>query len=368
MRFVSEQTSAGSRERGSTACLTDTRTSLFFERMISVVPGVRRFLLLGVAAVMFSATAAGTEQPYRSPGTLQPHAARRVPEPWPPPAVMVTVEPAQIERGGTARLRWVVRHARRVFLDGVEIAPFGDVPVSPSSTTDYVITATSGDARAEGTATVRVAAPPDPPSIRFYAIPSEILPGDTVMLLWSVRDAASVTLDGRRIDPEGQMIIQPVGPRRYEIEARHERATSRASAVVTMRMPPVPSCPPAPPAPTTLTVHFAFEESVLREEDLEALAAMARTLRDHPSQVLLVVGHTDARGGERFNRDLGAARAASVRDWIVQQHGISPSRIRVETRGEAEPVAANAGPAGRDNPEGRARNRRAELRLIPEAS
>ncbi len=327
-----------------------------------------RLLFLGLASLLLvtSGLPVRAEQPYRSPGTLQPHAVRRVPEPLPPPEITVTVEPAEVERGQTARLRWVVRFARRVLLNGEEIAPFGDIPVSPASTTNYVIEGLGEAGRAERTATLRITSPPEPPVVRFYAVPDRIQPGDTVLLIWSARDAVAVMLDGRRVDAEGQMLVRPDGPRRYEIEARGERASARASATVTMMLASsIPPAPPAQPMPASpVVVHFDFDQSVLLEPDIAALAEVARSLREDASLVVRVIGHTDARGGERYNRQLGAARAESVRTWLAGQHGVNPLRIQTESRGEAEPIAPNERVRGGDNPEGRARNRRAEILLL----
>lgn len=323
-----------------------------------------RILVRGLIALFLTMLAlpAPAEQPYRSPGTLQPHAVRRVPEPLPPPEITVSVEPAEVERGQTARLRWVVRFARRVLLNGEEIAPFGDIPVSPANTTEYVISAVGAGERAEKRAGLRVLSPPDPPAVRFYAVPDRIRPGDTVLLIWSVRDAMVVTIDDRRVDAEGQMQVRPDGPRRYEIEARGERASARASATVMMLPdPPAPPVPIPPPPTLPVVVHFDFEQAVVLESDIEALARVARALKEDEALSLRVIGHTDARGEERFNLQLGAARAEAVRMWLSSQHGVSPTRILTESRGEVEPVAPNVLTRGGDNPEGRARNRRAEI-------
>lgn len=78
-----------------------------------------------------------------------------------------------------------------------------------------------------------------------------------------------------------------------------------------------------------------------------------------------VQGHTDdvplspalaARYGT--NWELAAARAASVVRLFVEE-GVDPHRLTVVSHGEYEPVASN------DSPEGRAYNRRIDIRLIP---
>ena len=74
------------------------------------------------------------------------------------------------------------------------------------------------------------------------------------------------------------------------------------------------------------------------------------------SQHVTIVGHTDNVGGESVNNRLSLERAASVREYL-RTHGVDPSRIMVNGRGEAEPIASN------DTVGGRAENRRVEIFL-----
>jgi chemotaxis protein MotB len=93
------------------------------------------------------------------------------------------------------------------------------------------------------------------------------------------------------------------------------------------------------------------------------LAKVAAQLRPMPHQVE-VQGHTDdlpppAESGYASNWDVAAARAAAVVRQLVA-HGIKPERIRAVSYGASRPVAPN------DTEEDRARNRRIEIRLIPD--
>lgn len=81
-----------------------------------------------------------------------------------------------------------------------------------------------------------------------------------------------------------------------------------------------------------------------------------------------VQGHTDdvplsAALAKRYgtNWELAAARASSV-VRLFEDAGIDPRRLTAVSHGEYAPVASN------DTPEGRARNRRIEIYLIPEGS
>src|SRR5687767_9066470 len=75
-----------------------------------------------------------------------------------------------------------------------------------------------------------------------------------------------------------------------------------------------------------------------------------------PNQRITVVGHSDNVGADVVNNRLSLERAAAVREYL-RAHGVDTSRVMVNGRGEAEPIASN------DTPTGRAENRRVEIFL-----
>lgn len=87
-----------------------------------------------------------------------------------------------------------------------------------------------------------------------------------------------------------------------------------------------------------------------------ALAEIADFLGRHPGQRVLLRGHTDATGTAAANLALSQARAAAVRDALVEL-GVAPERLRSEGVGAAEPIADNA------STDGRRRNRRVDILL-----
>jgi OOP family OmpA-OmpF porin len=71
---------------------------------------------------------------------------------------------------------------------------------------------------------------------------------------------------------------------------------------------------------------------------------------------VIVEGHTDSVGSDAYNKKLSLRRADAVRQYLVK-HGIPADRITAEGFGESSPVASN------DTEDGRAQNRRVELRV-----
>ena len=91
-----------------------------------------------------------------------------------------------------------------------------------------------------------------------------------------------------------------------------------------------------------------------REAFLSYADSMKTYFELNPDKTLKVIGHTDNTGKVSHNRDLGYRKAKSARLYIANQVGIQ-TEIRIETKGEKEPMANNK------TPEGRAKNRRVNL-------
>ncbi|MFN8625814.1 MAG: OmpA family protein [Candidatus Binatia bacterium] len=128
--------------------------------------------------------------------------------------------------------------------------------------------------------------------------------------------------------------------------------------------PPVPVAqaappPPAPPAKKKIvlrSVHFDFDKATLKAEAKPILDEAIQVLKQEGSVDIVVEGHTDSVGTDQYNLSLSRRRAETVRTYLVD-HGIAKSRITAEGLGEAKPVASN------DTADGRAQNRRVELRV-----
>jgi outer membrane protein OmpA-like peptidoglycan-associated protein len=126
--------------------------------------------------------------------------------------------------------------------------------------------------------------------------------------------------------------------------------------------PPPPAPPaPAPPKPTRKIVlrgvNFDFDKSTIRPDARSILDEAVRMLQDEASIHISVEGHTDAIGTDAYNQRLSERRARAVADYLAGG-GIAPSRMSTTGYGESKPVASNA------TDEGRAQNRRVELRIL----
>ncbi len=109
-------------------------------------------------------------------------------------------------------------------------------------------------------------------------------------------------------------------------------------------------------------VLFDFDADQLKPEAEPSLQAVLAVLNNSDVARVEIIGHTDAKGTEAYNQDLSLRRAHAVQAWLTR-NGVDGALIQTEGRGESQPVAPNQLPDGRDNPEGRAKNRRVEIRV-----
>lgn len=88
-------------------------------------------------------------------------------------------------------------------------------------------------------------------------------------------------------------------------------------------------------------VHFTVDQSFLSPEGMATLRQQAVWLNQNPHFAVLIEGHADERGTREYNVALGARRANSVQEYLIQQ-GVSASRIRNVSYGKERPVEACA--------------------------
>jgi outer membrane protein OmpA-like peptidoglycan-associated protein len=92
---------------------------------------------------------------------------------------------------------------------------------------------------------------------------------------------------------------------------------------------------------------FAIDKNALQGSAESKLKQVATSLtKRFKGAVIGVYGSTDATGDVAHNKQLGADRANSVKDWLVK-NGFDADKISVQSLGETEPVATNETKTGR---------------------
>lgn len=108
-------------------------------------------------------------------------------------------------------------------------------------------------------------------------------------------------------------------------------------------------------------VLFEFGQARLTAEAQAKTRDMARIFNTQARDRLLSVeGHTDAVGSEAYNQALSQQRAENVASALIVA-GVDSRRVTSKGFGERYPLAPNTSPDGRDNPQGRQKNRRVEV-------
>lgn len=109
-------------------------------------------------------------------------------------------------------------------------------------------------------------------------------------------------------------------------------------------------------------IYFAFDRSVVVDFYQTKLDSVFGVLVAHPGYSVEVVGHTDSKGSDSYNKQLSQKRANEARTYLINK-GIAKERIIAIGLGESQPLAPNE-LEGLDDPEGRARNRRVEFKIL----
>ncbi|WP_052430517.1 OmpA family protein [Hymenobacter sp. DG25B] len=103
-------------------------------------------------------------------------------------------------------------------------------------------------------------------------------------------------------------------------------------------------------------VYFNTGKSTLTAESQAQLKNMAAILKAFPNAAIKFGGYTDNVGKADMNLTLSADRANAARKALMN-NGIDAGRVAAEGYGQEHPIASN------DTPEGRAQNRRVDVRV-----
>jgi peptidoglycan-associated lipoprotein len=202
----------------------------------------------------------------------------------PPPAAPLAVrinsftgEPASIERGQAATLRWSVGNSTDISIDqGLgAVAANGSRQVFPSQTTTYTLTAKGGGNQDARSVTIEVSSSVPPPP---------------------VRTAGARVSGAEMLGREAQDVY-------FDYDKNDIRADSR--------------------------------DTLTKDADL-----IKRILAGDPGFTIVVEGHCDERGSEEYNLALGDRRALAVKEFLVQL-GVPDDRLKTISFGKERPICTD---------------------------
>lgn len=104
-------------------------------------------------------------------------------------------------------------------------------------------------------------------------------------------------------------------------------------------------------------IYFDFDKYELKPESFVELDRVYKFMSENPDVKIELSAHTDSKGSDQYNLSLSQKRAESVVNYLVSK-GIISERMIAKGYGKSQPVASN------DTEEGRAQNRRVEMKII----
>lgn len=105
-------------------------------------------------------------------------------------------------------------------------------------------------------------------------------------------------------------------------------------------------------------ITFKTDSADINSSFYPVLNSVARVLNKYSNSTVMVSGHTDSTGSSDYNLKLSRERAGSVAAYL-QGQGVKQSRFEVMGLGSSNPIASNS------TVDGRALNRRVEIKIIP---
>ena len=105
-------------------------------------------------------------------------------------------------------------------------------------------------------------------------------------------------------------------------------------------------------------IFFETNSFVLKTESKVELNKLVAFMKENSSIKIEISGHTDNVGKKDLNIKLSEKRAKAVYDYLLQSNAISEFRLKFKGYADNQPIESNA------TPEGKAKNRRTEIKII----
>jgi len=110
-------------------------------------------------------------------------------------------------------------------------------------------------------------------------------------------------------------------------------------------------------------IYFDFNSSKLTREALIETEKLYTLMKENPDLYIEVIGHTDSKGSDKYNKKLSLERSRAVINYLVGK-GIEKTRFVATGKGEEESIAINTNNDGTDNTDGMKLNRRVEMKIL----
>jgi outer membrane protein OmpA-like peptidoglycan-associated protein/tetratricopeptide (TPR) repeat protein len=118
---------------------------------------------------------------------------------------------------------------------------------------------------------------------------------------------------------------------------------------------------------TLRNIYFDFDQAALLNKSQDELDKLVKIMKENPTLVIELGGHTDRRGSDEYNNQLSKQRAEIAKKYLVSK-GIDASRIKTKGYGESQPEVSgetiSAMTSNREKEEAHQQNRRTVVTII----
>lgn len=108
----------------------------------------------------------------------------------------------------------------------------------------------------------------------------------------------------------------------------------------------------------TLDVKFELNKASIQQDYTAAINRLGEALKGDKTLSIEIQGHTDTTGSLSLNNNLSSSRAQSVKEYLMNEFGISSERLKSKGYGPSQPVASN------ETFDGRKQNRRVDIKVL----
>jgi hypothetical protein len=279
-----------------------------------------------------------------------------------PVTARLQAQSANVSCGQATDISWKSTDAANDSIAGIgQVPDHGDRTVTPMHDMTYVLTAKGPGGEAMRSVTVHVDATPtatlslSQPEIRYHKIGDKVVEQDSATLNWSASNAISA-----KVEPFDETATKgtrtvTADPQQTSAGAINENRTYTLTATnacggtttKTATLHVVGSIDP-PPSATLLSAFYPTAYPTKRHPNVGLLADEKMTLDNIATQFknfgiyehnasLVVIGHADERGSQRYNKALSERRAALIRDYLVAR-GVPADEITVRAEGKDKQI------------------------------
>ena len=199
----------------------------------------------------------------------------------------------------------------------------------------------TGCSKKEAKVTPPAQVPPPAPTASLTATPDSIQRGQSTELSWHTQNATDTTVAGLGTVPaSGSRMVSPADSTTYRLDAKGPGGTAESSARVTVTAPPPPVVSQVSLdelfARHVKDVFFDFNRYNIRDDQQASAATDVQFLLRYPELKIVVEGHCDDRGSEKYNLGLGDNRAQAIKAYLVHA-GVPADHISTISYGKEKP-------------------------------